>query len=169
MGFLDGVYAVKEKPLNGYFERMDKRNNGTITMENQRNLIKAVLDKAKKAGLESSDNYIKLETLYNRYENGALKNEDNFKQRNKTERRWGNWKDKAASVWTTASTCAATGAGIGACIGGPIGAAIGCGAGFIVGMFAGASWGKISDAEVIDDCIRNLYNEIKEKETPLVG
>ena len=110
-------------------------------------------------------NYENLEAIYWRYTGeGALAHEENFNHRNKQERRWGNWKDKATSVWTTASTCAVTGAGIGACIGGPVGAIIGGVVGFIVGMFAGASWGKISDAEVIDDCIRNLYNEIKEKE-----
>ena len=73
------------------------------------------------------------------------------------------WIPRHAHSDSLSSTCAAAGAGIG-CFGGPIGIGIGCVVGFIVGMFAGASWGKISDAEVIDDCIRNLYNEIKEKE-----
>lgn len=173
--FLDGLYSEKKR---NYFERMDKREGkGQIDMDARKNLIKSVLDAAEKAGVDkNSDAYRKLNEIYEEYTEHNKTDKTDFKSKNTDQATWWNFKDKATAVWTSVGTCAAAGATIGGTVGltcglgfmswatGPAGAILGGVVGAVVGLFTGLGIGKTTDAEVVDSCIKELYEKIKMNE-----
>lgn len=143
-----------QKTRDGYFETM--MENNILKKADVLAQVKSLLKNAEQLQLTELDAYKKLEAIAKRYsENGSLENAPDMNGRNKTERNWWNYNDKQAAVLSSVASGAVVGT-----FGGPVGVLIGA----AVGFFGGLTIGKVSDIEVIDDCVQELCKEIKEKQ-----
>jgi hypothetical protein len=163
----------------GYFERMEKRRKkDEIDLQKRLEILDAVLKAAEEKGLENEQSYLTLRKIYEAHNDSKT----NFNNKNKTERNFWKFGDKATSVCSWFVGGLAAGAGTLATIGTAatttatvLGATIAVGfwpvtlaVGIVVGCVAlGFAFGKRSDAEVIDDCIKDLHKKLKAQEAPV--
>lgn len=179
--FLDGMYSAKNNK-KGYFEKMDKRSGkGEIDVAQRKNIISATLEAAKDCGLSQDPSYLTLKAVYDEMikEGSTVK----FNDRNKTEDNYWKIKDKATSfgigvgggVVAGATAGVATAAGLGMAAGtagvvgflasNPVGWAVAACLAVVAGATAiSLAIGKRTNSEVIDDCMRDLYEKIKNNE-----
>ena len=138
-----------------------RRKKGEIDIEKRLEILDAVLKAAEEKGLENDESYLTLRKIYEAHNDSKT----NFNNKNKTERNFWKFGDKATSVslWGGGSAAAvitglilASNPG-GWLIAGAIALVAGCTA-------IGFALGKRSDAEVIDDCMRDLYEKIKNEQ-----
>jgi len=161
LDFLDGYYSDGKNHVEGLMEKMDDDNkDGQIKIENKLKLIDNVLAKAKELGLEDSKNYQEIVTIRNRYTN-------NDKDFNKTYRKtsYFNMKQGNVSKWGSVGTGFGTGValGVGAALifSGPVGWVVGG-----VCAIGGAAIGladRITDNEVLDEKLKALYEDMKQR------
>lgn len=162
--FLSGVYANDDSPREGLIERLDDDNPGKkITMKNKLKLIDAILEAYKtqetSKDIEVKQAYQTLKMIREKYNEAN----DEFNKQYELSSYWSHGHGKAWSAATGAVTGLAAGAAIGA-FGGPIGAGIGAVIGVIAGYFIGLT-DKITDNEIMDECIQILYKEEEDKKT----
>ena len=85
--FLDEFYAVTEGKED-IIKYLDKNlNNSEKSMKIKKDLIKSVLEKAKKAGLEDTEEYQTIKEILDIYESDDYKDKTNFKNKYETNTR----------------------------------------------------------------------------------
>ena len=150
----------------GILEHLDDENDGgKISLDNKKNMINALLERAAELGLENDSDYREIKDRLSFYEPGEQYSEkENF-----NNGRWfgANWGTRAV---TGAASGAAAGAGIGALVTawcGGAGAPIGAIVGGLTGAIGNVGVNRRTDNEYIDVAMKNLLDKIVNKEAKL--
>jgi len=175
--FLSGFYSGDSH--EGIIEYLDDENDKNakvgISMEGKLNLLKSLIECAKRKDLTNCPEEVKnaiegLTAYFEVYTNGELKDAKDF-NRSTDNKVLSNALSGAMTGFGTAgalgfvgtlASSTAMGAKLGAC-GGPWGLLIGTAVGLVVGIVTGLC-NKTTDDEIIDEQIKILYKYLKETE-----